>query len=60
MHRVSVWRTRPEDGWQIYARCSCGTEWYCRTYGDLEIVVSEHREDARALAQLEQEERAHS
>lgn len=59
-HNFSVWRTPPDQGFTLWARCKCGLELFARSYEDLAILTAEHYEDVLTTRDLEEQERAHS
>ena len=58
-HNFHVGRDRIDAGWGLRARCRCGHEVAARTYDDLHALINDHYDDARRLAQIEQEEQHH-
>lgn len=59
-HTFSIWRTKPGDDFQLWAKCGCGYEVFARTYDDLSVLVRDHRLDAHTLEQLDREEQQHA
>jgi hypothetical protein len=58
-HNFRITRERVEHGWALWAHCTCSHTLTARNYDDLTALITDHYDDARRLAQLEQEEQAH-
>lgn len=58
-HNFRIWRTAPDDGYTLWAKCMCGVELYANTYDEMAGLTADHFEAALAEAEAEAEEREH-